>query len=138
MLGDDMSHPGAAAPGVVLFESPKGGIQMAWDGDGGDRVTSVAPPSGANPASLPVYLMLQRVSISSYAGYYSYNGSGWLPVAEARVPAQPGHEDAGVFVASPGEVVPGAVSFAAFQVVAGSAPPHRWTAPPACFSLNCS
>jgi hypothetical protein len=138
MVRNDMARPGASPEGVVLFESPSGGIQMEWDDNGGDYVTSVAPPSGTNPASLPVYLMLQRTSTGSYSGYYSYNGSGWLLVGHAQVPVQSPSEDSGVFVTSPGAGPPGVVSFEGFKVTAGAAPPHSWTAPPPCFSLSCS
>jgi hypothetical protein len=124
--------------GVVLFESPAGGIQMAWDDNGGKYVTSVAPPSGTDLASLPVYLMLQRKRDGSYSGYYSYNGTGWLPVGTAAVPAQSPTEDSGVFVASPGTGAAGAVGFEGFKLLAGTPLPQRWTAPPPCFSLSCS
>jgi hypothetical protein len=137
MVRDDMAGPGNSPEGVALFESPSGGIQMGWDANGGHYMTAVAPTKGTDPASLPVYLMLQRRSGGSYSGYYSYNGSGWLLVGMAHVPAPSASQDAGVFVASPGPGAPGVVSFDSFWVRAGAAPPHRYTAPPPCFSLSC-
>jgi hypothetical protein len=138
MVRNDIGGLSASPEGVVLFESPAGGIQMAWDDNGGRYVTSVAPPSGTDLASLPVYLMLQRKRNGSYSGYYSYNGTGWLPVGNADVPAQSPTEDSGVFVASPGAGPSAVVSFDGFKLTAGAALPHRWAAPPPCFSLSCS
>ncbi len=138
MVRNDIGSLRASPEGVVLFESPAGGIQMQWDGNGGKYVTSVAPTSGTDLASLPVYLMIERKSDGSYSGYYSFNGTGWLPVGNANVPGQSPTQDSGVFVASPGAGPAGAVSFDGFKVTAGAAPPRRWTAPPPCYSLSCS
>jgi alpha-galactosidase len=133
MVSNDMAGPGRSPEGVALFESPSGGIQMEWGGRG----NSVVPPGGTDPASLPVYLMLQRLGAGSYRGYFSYNGSGWLPVGTALVPGQAPAQDSGVFVTSAGAGPPATVSFGRFSVTTGAAPPRLWTAPPPCFSLSC-
>ncbi len=137
MVRNDMARPGTSPEGVALFESPSGGIQMEWSANGGHYVTSVTPANGTDPASLPVFLLLQRKNAGHYSGYYSYNGSGWLPVGNAAVPVPAPRQDAGVFVASPAIAAPAVVVFDGFKVTAGAAPPHPFTAPPPCFSLSC-
>jgi hypothetical protein len=138
MLRNHINRPGSTPEGVTLFESPAGGIQMAWDSNGGDHLTTVAPLAGRNPASLPVYLMLQRTSSDQYAGYYSFDGSRWLPVSTAQVPGQAATQDAGLFAASPVSSAPAVVNFNGFRTTAGAVPPPRWAAPAPCFSLSCS
>ncbi len=85
-------HDRVRAPspeGVILFESPSGGIQLEWDSDGGDYINSVTPPNGTIPESLPVWLRTGRATAPAYTGYYSYDGSDWLTVG-TRHRARPG------------------------------------------------
>ena len=99
IVRNDMTGSGSSPEGVTLFASPSGGIQLEWDANGGDNITSVAPPNGTIPESTPVWLELVRNG-SSYTGYYSYDGSDWLMVGSATVPGQNATQDAGLFVTS--------------------------------------
>ena len=74
MVRNDITGSGTSPEGVILFESPSGGIQLEWDNNGGDFINSVTPANGTIPESLPVYLELVRNG-STYTGYYSYDGS---------------------------------------------------------------
>jgi Alpha galactosidase A/NPCBM-associated, NEW3 domain of alpha-galactosidase/Alpha galactosidase C-terminal beta sandwich domain len=127
IVRNDMTGSGTTPEGVVLFESPSGGIQLEWDSDGGTHINSVTPPNGTIPESLPVYLMLQRTGSNAYTGYYSYDGSDWLIVGSATVPAQAGTQDAGMFVTSHATGSPGQVTFNGFSVTAGATPPPSAT-----------
>lgn len=130
IVRNDMVAAGTAPEGVVLFESPEGGIQMEWDNNGGQYIDSFTPscsqcsaaPNGAIPESLPMYLMLQRDG-STYTGYYSYDGSSWLKVGSATVPDQNATQDAGMFVTSHATAQPGTVTFNGFNVEPGATPP---------------
>jgi hypothetical protein len=99
IVRNDMTESGSSPEGVTLYASPSGGIQMEWDSNGGDSINSVAPPNGTIPEKTPVWLELVRNG-SSYTGYYSYDGSGWLTVGTATVPGQNATQDAGMFVTS--------------------------------------
>jgi len=87
MVRNDITGSGTSPEGVILFESPSGGIQLEWDNNSGNFINSVTPPNGTIPQSLPVWLELQR-SGATYTGYYSYDGKDWLTVGSATVPGQ--------------------------------------------------
>ena len=89
MVRDDITGSGSTPEGVILFESPSGGIQVEWDSNGGTVINSVTPQNGTIPESLPVWLELQR-SGTTYTGYYSFDGKNWLTVGSATVPGQGG------------------------------------------------
>ena len=99
MVRNDITGSGTSPEGVILFESPSGGIQLEWDNDGGDFIDSVTPANGTIPESLPVYLELVRNG-STYTGYYSYDGESWLAVGSATVTGQAATQDAGMFLTS--------------------------------------
>jgi hypothetical protein len=122
MVRNDMTGSGTTPEGVVLFESPSGGIQLEWDNDSGNYIDQVSPPNGTIPESLPVWLELVRNG-SSYTGYYSFDGAGWLTVGTATVPGQAATQDAGMFMTSHAAGSPGQVVFSTFGVVAGAAAP---------------
>jgi hypothetical protein len=122
IVRNDMTGSGTSPEGVILFESPSGGIQLEWDSDGGDYITSVTPPNGTNPESLPVWLELVRNG-ASYTGYYSYDGQDWLTVGTATVPAQDATQDAGMFVTSHAAGAPGQAVFDGFSVSGAAATP---------------
>ena len=126
IVRNDMTGSGSSPEGVILFESPSGGIQLEWDSNGGDYIDSVIPPNGTIPESLPVWLELLR-SGSSYTGYYSYDGTSWLAVGSATVQAQAATQDAGMFVTSHAAGSPGQVLFNGFRVAAGAASPSLAT-----------
>jgi hypothetical protein len=127
IVRDDMTGSGTTPEGVVLLESPSGGIQLEWDNNGGTYINSVTPANGTIPESLPVYLMLQRTGSSTYTGYYSYDGNDWLTVGSATVPAQSDTQDAGMFVTSHAAGSPGQAVFNGFSVAAGATPPPTAT-----------
>ena len=129
IVRNSMTGSGTSPEGVILFESPSGGIQLEWDSNGGDYVTSVTPPNGTIPESLPVWLDLVRNG-TSYTGYYSYDGQDWLTVGTASVPGQAGTQDAGMFVTSHASGSPGEAVFNGFSV-SGAA-----TTPPAATSYE--
>ncbi len=106
MVRNDITGSGTSPEGVILFESPSGGIQLEWDNNGGNFINSVTPPNGTIPGSLPVWLELQR-SGTTYTGYYSYDGQNWLTVGSATVPGQAATQDAGIFVTSHASGSPG-------------------------------
>jgi hypothetical protein len=127
IVRNDMTGSGTTPEGVVLLESPSGGIQLEWDNNGGTHINSVTPANGTIPESLPVYLMLQRTGGSTYTGYYSYDGNDWLTVGSATVAAQAGTQDAGMFVTSHAAGSPGTVTFNGFSATAGATPPPTAT-----------
>jgi hypothetical protein len=123
IVRNSMTGSGTSPEGAILFESPSGGIQLEWDAGGGDYITSVTPPNGTIPESLPVWLDLVRNG-SSYTGYYSFDGRDWLTVGTATVPGQAATQDAGMFVTSHASGSPGEAVFNGFSVSgAASAPP---------------
>ncbi len=122
MVRNDITGSGTTTEGVILFESPSGGIQLEWDNNGGDFINSVAPPNGTIPESLPVYLELVRNG-STYTGYYSYDGSSWLEVGSATLTGQAATQDAGMFLTSHAAGQPGQAAFNGFSVTASAATP---------------
>jgi Alpha galactosidase A/Alpha galactosidase C-terminal beta sandwich domain/NPCBM-associated, NEW3 domain of alpha-galactosidase/Alpha-galactosidase, CBM13 domain len=122
MVRNDITGSGSTPEGVVLFESPEGGIQLEWDNNGGTSIDAVTPPNGTIPESLPVYLQLQRNG-DSYTGYYSYDGQDWLSVGTATVPGQAASQDAGMFLTSHASGSAGQAVFNGFTVASGATPP---------------
>ncbi len=115
LVRNDITASGQAPEGVILFESPSGGIQLEWNDNGGTYIDNVTPANGTIPASLPVWLRLVRNG-SSYTGYYSLNGSDWLAVGTATVPGQAATQDAGMFVTSSAAGNPAQATFNNFGV----------------------
>jgi hypothetical protein len=126
MVRNDITGSGSTPEGVILFESPSGGIQLEWDNNGGTNIDAVTPPNGTIPESLPVYLQLQR-SGDVYTGYYSYDGQDWLSVGSATVPGQAATQDAGMFLTSHVSGSAGEAVFDGFDVASGAAPPPAAT-----------
>jgi hypothetical protein len=122
MVRNDITGSGTTPEGVILFESPSGGIQLEWDSNGGPYIDSVTPPNGRIPDYLPIWLELQR-SGGTYTGYYSYDGKTWLTVGSATVPGQDGTQDAGMFLTSHATGVQGQAVFSGFTVTGGATPP---------------
>ncbi len=122
MVRNDISGSGTTPEGVVLFESPSGGIQLEWDSGGGAYLDSVTPPNGRIPDYLPIWLELQR-SGSTYTGYYSYDGTTWLSVGSAVLPGQAAAQDAGMFLTSHATGSPGQAVFDGFSATTGATPP---------------
>lgn len=122
MVRNDIAGSGTTPEGVILFESPSGGIQLEWDDNGGIYIDSVTPPNGTIPESLPVWLELIRNG-STYKGYYSFDGSDWLSVGSATVPGQAATQDAGMFMTSHAAGAPGQVTFNGLSVSASDATP---------------
>jgi hypothetical protein len=122
IVRNDMTGSGTSPEGAILFESPSGGIQLEWAGDGGDSIDSVTPANGTIPESLPVWLELVRNG-ATYTGYYSYDGQDWLTVGTATVSGQAATQDAGMFVTSHAAGSPGQAVFNGFSVSASAAAP---------------
>jgi Alpha galactosidase A/NPCBM-associated, NEW3 domain of alpha-galactosidase/Alpha galactosidase C-terminal beta sandwich domain/Carbohydrate binding module (family 35) len=122
IVRNDMTGSGSSPEGVILFESPSGGIQLEWDSNGGNNITSVTPANETIPESLPVWLELVRNG-SSYTGYYSYDGTAWLTVGTATVPGQDTTQDAGIFVTSHAAGSPGQAVFSGLTATASDATP---------------
>ena len=122
IVRNDMAGSGTTPEGVILFESPSGGIQLEWDDNSGNYIDSVTPANGTVPESLPAWLELVRNG-SSYTGYYSFDGADWLAVGTASVPGQAATQDAGMFVTSHAAGSPGQVVFNGFAVSASAAAP---------------
>ena len=122
MVRNDISGSGTTPEGVVLYESPSGGIQLEWDSGGGAYLDSVTPPNGSIPDYLPIWLELQR-SGSTYTGYYSYDGKTWLGVGSAVLPDQAAAQDAGMFLTSHATGSPGQAVFNGFSATTGATPP---------------
>jgi alpha galactosidase A-like protein/alpha galactosidase C-like protein/alpha-galactosidase-like protein/alpha-galactosidase-like CBM13-containing protein len=122
IVRDDLAGSGTTPEGAVLFASPSGGVQLEWASGGGTHIDSVTPANGSIPASLPVWLRLERDG-STYTGYYSYDGQSWLAVGSAAVPGQAAAQDAGLFVTSHASGQPGEAAFTGFTVAGGATPP---------------
>ncbi len=122
LVRNDITGSGTSPEGVILFESPSGGIQLEWASNGGDYINSVTPANGTIPESLPVYLELARNG-STYTGYYSYDGSSWLSVGSATLTGQAATQDAGMFLTSHAAGQPGQATFNGFSVTANAATP---------------
>jgi alpha-galactosidase len=123
LVRNDMTGSGATPEGVALYASPSGGVQMQWASAGGMNVDSVAPPNNTTPWVLPVHLKLERTSSTSYTGFYSYDGTGWRPVATVSVGGQAGTQDAGLFETSHASGSPATVGFDGFAVADGATAP---------------
>jgi hypothetical protein len=115
MVRNDISAAGTAPEGVVLYDSPSGGVQLEYDDNGGQYIDAVTPPNGTILQNPPVYLRLTRDG-DTYAGAYSTDGSTWMPVGTATVPGQASTQDAGVFVVSHATGQPGIATFKGFSV----------------------
>lgn len=122
LVRNDMTGSGTSPEGVILFESPSGGIQLEWASGGGDFINSVTPANGTIPESLPVYLELVRDG-SAYTGYYSYDGTSWLKVGSATLTGQAATQDAGMFLTSHAAGQPGQATFSGFTVTGSAATP---------------
>ena len=123
IVRNTMTGSGTSPEGVLLFASPSGGIQLEWNGDGGNFITSVTPPNGTLPFTTPIHLKLERTSATSYTGYYSFDGQGWYKVGSATVSAQADTQDAGVFVTSHTSGTQATAVFSGFAVAAGAVTP---------------
>ncbi|WP_345626358.1 NEW3 domain-containing protein [Rugosimonospora acidiphila] len=115
IVRNDMTASGTGPEGVILFESPSGGIQLEWDNNGGTHINAVTPPNGTIPDRVPVWLKLIRNG-SVYTGYYSTDGASWSLVGTADVPAQAATQDAGMFVTSHATGAPAQAVFNSFTV----------------------
>ena len=122
IVRNDATGSGTTPEGVILFESLSGGIQLEWNNNGGNFITSVTPANGTNPDALPVWLKLER-SGSTYTGYYSNDGKGWYTVGTADVGAQADTQDAGIFVTSHATGTPAQVVFNGLTASDGAVPP---------------
>ncbi len=127
LIRNDMTAAGTGPEGVALYESPSGGIQLQSASSGGTHMDTVTPSNGTNPMTLPVHLKLQRTSGATYAGYYSFDGNGWLPVGTATVSGQADQQDAGLFVTSHASGVPATVTFEGLSVADGATTPPAAT-----------
>jgi alpha-galactosidase len=115
MVRNDIAGAGSTPEGVLLFDSPSGGVQLEWDDNGGLYIDSVSPPNGTITATAPLYLRLVR-SGDTYTGSWSTDGTTWQSVGSATVPDQATTQDAGVFVVSHTSGVPGVATFSGFNV----------------------
>jgi Alpha galactosidase A/Alpha galactosidase C-terminal beta sandwich domain/NPCBM-associated, NEW3 domain of alpha-galactosidase len=115
MVRNDIAGAGSTPEGVLLFDSPSGGVQLEWDDNGGLYIDSVTPPNGTITATAPLYLRLAR-SGDTYTGSWSTDGTTWQSVGSAAVPDQAATQDAGVFVVSHTSGVPGVATFSGFNV----------------------
>jgi len=135
IVRNDMTGSGSTPEGVILFESPSGGIQLEYDNNGGDFINSVTPPNGTNPELQPVWLQLVRNG-STYTGYYSFDGTDWLEVGTATVTGQAATQDAGIFVTSHATGSPAQAVFNGFSVASAAATPSLATVYQADSSAN--
>ncbi|HEY1702747.1 MAG TPA: protein kinase [Trebonia sp.] len=122
LVRNDMTGSGTTPEGVVLYASPGTGIQLEWDDGNGDTIDDNTPANGAYPELAPVWLKLVRNG-SAYAGFYSFDGTDWLPVGTASVPDQVATQDAGMFVTSHTAGDPGQATFNGFTVSGGASAP---------------
>jgi hypothetical protein len=123
MVRNDITGSGTSPEGVTLLASPSSGIQLQWNSDGDEFIDSVTPANGVIPFSLPIHLKLERTSVDSYTGYYSYDGAGWYTVGTATVPGQADTQDAGMFVSSHATGSTAQATFNGFAVTDGATPP---------------
>jgi alpha-galactosidase len=116
MVRDNIDAAYTAPEGVLLFVSPEGGIQLEYDGNGGEYINSVTPPNGTIPPQTPVLLKLVR-SGDTYTGSYSTDGgNSWQSVGSATVPGQADTQDAGMFLTSHSSGSPAVSHFSGFSV----------------------
>jgi alpha-galactosidase len=116
MVRNDIAGAGTAPEGVILFDSPSGGIQLEYDDNGGQYIDNVTPPNGTIPSSVPVYLKLVKTTADTYTGYWSTDGTSWQTVGTATVPDQATTQDAGMFEVSHDSGVTGIATFEGFSV----------------------
>jgi len=115
LVRNDIAGSGTTPEGVILFESPSGGIQLEWADNGGDFINAVMPPNGTIADQVPVWLKLVRNG-ATYTGYYSLDDSTWSSVGTATLTAQADTQDAGMFVTSHVSGTPGTAYFGRFSV----------------------
>jgi hypothetical protein len=115
MVRNHIAGAGTAPEGVILFDSPSGGVQLEWDDNGGQWIDNVTPPNGSIPSTVPVYLKLVR-SGDTYTGSYSTDGTSWQTVGSATVPGQASTQDGGMFEVSHTPGVSGIATFRGFSV----------------------
>lgn len=115
MVRNDIGAAGTAPEGVILYDSPSGGVQLEYDDNGGQYIDAVTPPNGTINATLPIYLKLVRNG-DTYTGSYSTDGTTWQPVGTATIPDQAATQDAGMFEVSQAAGMPGVATFQGFGV----------------------
>jgi hypothetical protein len=115
IVRNTMTGSGTTPEGVILFESPSGGLQLEWNNNSGTHINAVTPPNGTIPATVPVWLRLVRAG-STYTGYYSTDRTAWNLVGTATVAGQADTQDAGVFVTSHAPGSPARVLFDGFAI----------------------
>jgi alpha-galactosidase len=115
IVRNDIAGSGTAPEGVILYDSPSGGVQLEYDDNGGQYIDAVTPPNGTILQGTPVYLRLTR-SGDTYTGSYSTDADTWTPVGSATVPDQAATQDAGMFVVSHIVGQPGIATFRGFSV----------------------
>jgi len=115
LVRNDMTASGTGPEGVILFESPSGGIQLEWNNNGGTHINAVMPPNGTIADTVPVWLKLVRAG-TTYTGFYSTDGTTWTTVGTATVTAQADTQDAGLFVTSHVSGSPAQAVFNTFAV----------------------
>jgi alpha-galactosidase len=116
MIRNDIALAGTAPEGVILFDSPSGGVQLEYDDNGGQWIDNVTPANGTIPSTLPVYLRLSRTGSDTYTGSWSTDGSSWQTVGTVTVPDQASTQDAGMFEVSHDSGVTGIATFNGFSV----------------------
>ena len=116
IVRNDMTASGTGTEGVILYESPSGGIQLEWDDNGGTSIDNVTPANGTIADAVPVYLRLVIGTGGAYTGYYSTDGSTWTEVGTATVPDQNATQDAGLFMLSHSTGSDGLVDFSGFGI----------------------
>jgi alpha-galactosidase len=117
IVRNDMTASGTGTEGVILYESPSGGIQLEWDDNGGTSIDNVTPANGTIADTVPVYLRLVIAAGGAYTGYYSTDGSTWTEVGTATVPDQDATQDAGLFMLSHTAGSDGLVDFSGFGIM---------------------
>jgi hypothetical protein len=119
IVRNSMTASGTGPEGVILYESPSGGIQLEWNDNGGTSIDNVTPGNGTIADTVPVYLKLEIAAGGVYTGYYSTDGSTWTEVGTATVPGQSATQDAGLFMLSHTTGSDGIVDFSGFGITAG-------------------
>ena len=117
MVRNNISGAGTTPEGVILFESPSGGIQLEWSNNGGTFINAVTPANGTIADKVPVWLKLVRAG-DTYTGSYSFDGTTWTAVGSATLTAQADTQDAGMFVVSHVSGNPAQAFFNTFTVTA--------------------
>jgi alpha-galactosidase len=114
LVRNDETASASSPEGVALYFTGSA-VGMSWAAAGGPVVdTTSAQITGI---SAPVQLRLVRAG-TSYAGYYSLDGSTWVPVATATLPAAASNptQDVGIFTTSASAGAPGEADFGSFTV----------------------